>query len=308
MPTSKYDERFINIELKEEVRLKEAVDPPGERFMDHIIWMDNEVIPGAFYSEVVWFWPGIIGTPEEKRKNPGVEEHNHPFDEVLAFLGTNPEDPHDLGGEIEFWAGGQQFKLTKSFMAYIPAGMKHCPLKIIRIDRPIFHFTTGPGTSYTRNDVERKTPELTDKSKYFVYHDKPNLKLPEYRHPIPEKLAYRLFYLDSEVVPGANFYAEALWFWPGNRPKLKAGEIPKSAPEAHTHSFPEVIGFFGSNTKDIHDLCGEIELWIDGKKNVMTNSFLAFVPAGVVHSPLIIRRIDRPIFHLTAGPTRLYTL
>jgi hypothetical protein len=122
-------------------------------------------------------------------------------------------------------------------------------------------------------------------------------------------VAHRLFYLDSEVVPGANFYTEALWFWPGDRPKLKEGEIPKGAPEAHTHSFPEFIGFFGSNTKDIHALGGEVELWIDGKKNVMTNSFLAFVPAGVTHCPLVIRRIgDKPIFHFTAGPSKMYTL
>jgi hypothetical protein len=40
----------------------------------------------------------------------------------------------------------------------------------------------------------------------------------------------------------------------------------------------------------------------------MTNSFLAFVPAGVEHCPLVIRRIDRPIFHFTAGPSQMYTL
>jgi hypothetical protein len=26
--------------------------------------------------------------------------------------------------------------------------MKHCPLIIRRVDRPIFHFTTGPGGKY----------------------------------------------------------------------------------------------------------------------------------------------------------------
>ena len=309
MAKSVYNPKYICTTLKEEVRVKEAANPPGKRIMDHIIWMDNEVIPGAFYSEVVWFWPGVIGTPEEQRKKPGLAQHSHPFDEVLAYLGTDPKDPHDLGGEIEFWLEDQQFNLTRSFLVYIPAGMKHCPLKHIRIDRPIFHFTMGPGSMYTWEGPQKKAPQLKDKSKYFVYQDKPNLKLPEFRHPIPEKVAHRLFYLDSEVVPGANFYTEALWFWPGNRPKLKEGEIPKGAPEPHTHSFGEFIGFFGSNTKDIHDLGGEVELWINGEKNVMTNSFLAFVPAGVTHCPLVIRRIDkRPIFHFTAGPSQMYTL
>jgi quercetin dioxygenase-like cupin family protein len=307
MPRSEYDKKYINIELKEEVRLKEAANPPGKRIMDHIIWMDNEVIPGAMYSEVVWFWPGVIGPPEEQRKKPGLAEHTHPFDEVLAYLGTDPKDPYDLGGEIEFWLGGRQFNMTKSFLVYIPAGMKHCPLRHITINRPIFHFTMGPGSMYTWEGPEKQSPQLEDKSKYFVYHDKPNLKLPAFRHPIPPERALRLFYLDSEVVPGANFYTEALWFWP-RKMDLKPGEIPKGSPEPHTHTFGEFIGFFGSNTKDIHDLGGEVELWINGKKNVMHNSFLAYVPAGVEHCPLVIRRIDKPIFHFTAGPSQMYTL
>jgi len=308
MPKSTYDKQFVCTSLKESVRLKEQAVAADKRIMDHIIWMDNEVLPGAFYSEVVWFWPGRIGPAEEQRQKPGLAQHTHAFDEVLAYFGTDPKDPHDLGGEIEFWLEDQQFNLTKSFLVYIPAGMKHCPLKHITINRPIFHFTMGPGSMYVWNEKIKPAPQLTDKSKYFVYQNKPNLVLPAFRHPIPEDRAHRLFYLDSEVVPGANFYVETLWFWPREMPRLKPGEVPKGAPEPHTHSFGEFIGFFGSNTKDIYDLGGEVELWINGKKNVMYNSFLAYVPPGVVHCPLIIRRIDRPILHFTAGPSKMYTL
>ena len=35
-------------------------------------------------------------------------------------------------------------------MVYIPAGTHHCPMNILRADRPIFHFTTGPGGAYIR--------------------------------------------------------------------------------------------------------------------------------------------------------------
>jgi hypothetical protein len=30
----------------------------------------------------------------------------------------------------------------------VPTGMKHCPLVFKRVDRPIFHFTTGPSGLY----------------------------------------------------------------------------------------------------------------------------------------------------------------
>ena len=117
--------------------------------------MDSEVIPGAFYAEVTWMWPPSfpgqrprIITPEQAKKMPGIAPHSHAFTEVLTMFGTNVDEPSELGGEIEFWLEDEQFMLTKSFLAYIPAGMKHCPLKMHRMDRPIFHYTTGPGQIY----------------------------------------------------------------------------------------------------------------------------------------------------------------
>jgi hypothetical protein len=141
--------------------------------------------------------------------------------------------------------------------------------------------------------------------KQFVFQDKLNLKLPEFRHEIPKERAHRIVYLDSETVPGAKFYAEALWFWPRQiKPEPQPGD--EAGVKPHTHPFPEMIAFFGTNPDDIHDLCGEIELWIDGEQHIITKSFVAFIPAGVVHCPLKIRRIDRPIFHFTAGPGKIY--
>ena len=42
--------------------------------------------------------------------------------------------------------------LTRSFLAYIPAGMSHCPLIVRRVERPIFHFTVGLGEDYVREE------------------------------------------------------------------------------------------------------------------------------------------------------------
>ena len=109
---------------------------------DHtrLIYLDEEVIKGAFYVECVWYWKGsdkaIVGA------------HTHPFDEVITFFGTNPEDPQDLCGEVELWLEDEKHILTKSCLVFVPKGMKHCPLVIRRVDRPIFHFTTGPGGKY----------------------------------------------------------------------------------------------------------------------------------------------------------------
>jgi hypothetical protein len=111
----------------------------------HVMWLDNEVVPGAFYLESVWIWP------ECASERNVAKPHTHSFSEVITFFGTNWEDPQDLCGEVELWLEDEKFVMNKSFLAFVPAGMRHCPLIIRRVDRPIFHFATGPGEQYIDN-------------------------------------------------------------------------------------------------------------------------------------------------------------
>jgi hypothetical protein len=126
-------------------------------------------------------------------------------------------------------------------------------------------------------------------SKYIITQPKEGLVTPEWGGSLSETRSTRMFYLDSEVRPGA-FYCEVVWFWPTE-------EKDTSSPDPHTHDFGEVIGFFGTDPHNLKDLGAEIELWIDNEKNIITESFLAFIPAGVVHCPLNILNITRPVFH-----------
>jgi len=163
---SKYG-KYICTELKKNIELpgyragERGVLGQGEvegrrRVMEHVIWMDSEVIPGAFYSECVWFWPQAAWgmpqvremTPEEAEKNPALAPHTHPFPELLSFFGTNMDDPSDLGGVVEFWLEDEKYVFDKSFVVYIPEGVKHCPLRIHKMEKPMFHFTIGPGQMY----------------------------------------------------------------------------------------------------------------------------------------------------------------
>lgn len=74
--------------------------------------------------------------------------HTHDCDEIIGFFGSNPEDPYTLGGEIEFWLEDEKHILTKSCLIFVPKGMKHCPLIVRRVDRPIFHFSTVTSGQY----------------------------------------------------------------------------------------------------------------------------------------------------------------
>jgi hypothetical protein len=139
-------------------------------------------------------------------------------------------------------------------------------------------------------------------AKYVITTYKKGLKLPEYRSPADPSIIKKVVYLDKDVVPDSNFYCEVMWLVPGEKWKT----APKQVDE-HTHTWGEFMGFFGFNYENIHDLGAEIEFWIDGEKKVITESFAAFIPAGVKHGPLIVRNVRIPIFHFSSGPTPKYT-
>ena len=107
-----------------------------------MMYLDDSVIKGAFVVECVWFWP------TDKKDEASPAPHTHDYDEVLAFVGTNFEDPYDLGGIIELYIDNERNVINEGFLAFIPAGVVHCPLNILEIHRPIFHLSTGHSGNY----------------------------------------------------------------------------------------------------------------------------------------------------------------
>ena len=139
------------------------------------------------------------------------------------------------------------------------------------------------------------TPKL---GKYIVTKPKENLVVPEWGGSLSEERSTRVMYLDSEVIKGA-FYVECHWFWPTEQKDT-------SSPDPHTHEWDEVIAFFGTDPNNLHDLGAEIELFIDGEQNLINETFLAFIPAGIVHCPLNILSITKPVFHFAVGQGKQY--
>lgn len=294
---------------------------PGEnRSMEHVLYIDGEVGPGNFYSECLWFFPESMVHPNAARKasemmkniEPGVkvgpQPHIHPFDEVFTFFGSNFDDPSDLCGEMEFWLEDQPVTFDKSCIVYIPAGMKHCPLNMKRMDKPLFHFSMGYTSTYAHTVLDNKSGTYAGESnirKYFVFGDKTGRETPPFRKEIPDTSIHRVAHLDSDVVPGSAFHAETSWIWPEDRSGLKGQDI--LFVDRHAHSFPEIIAFFGTDYDDIHNLHGEVELWVEGKRYTIQKSFAAIIPEGVEHGPLTVRNVRKPIFHYTVGHAGLYS-
>ena len=111
--------------------------------------LDLDSVEGAPYIDFVYLWKG-------SEKGPNHPEHAHDWGEVFGFIGTNREDPRDLGGELEFWLNGEKYLITKSSLVWVPPNLKHCPIQFNRIDRPYILFTLGMTRKYTKIDSVQK--------------------------------------------------------------------------------------------------------------------------------------------------------
>ena len=47
---------------------------------------------------------------------------------------------------------------------------------------------------------------------------------------------------------------------------------------------------------------------MDGEQHILTRSTMVFLPPNVPHCPLIINRVDRPIFHFSVVMNDVYGL
>ena len=81
--------------------------------------------------------------------------HTHDFDQFLYFYGSDPEDMHDLHGEIEMTLSEdgktmEKHVFTTATSIFIPKGLYHCPLDIKQVDKPIFHLNVFFSADYQR--------------------------------------------------------------------------------------------------------------------------------------------------------------
>lgn len=111
-----------------------------------IAWMEESFMPGAMYFEIMWYC-----SPRE----PAPPPHTHDFDEIIGFVGGNPEDPKELGAVVKFNIGGEMYTFTQSVLITVPAGLEHSPIIVESVERPFLHFSGGPAKgSYTQNKSE----------------------------------------------------------------------------------------------------------------------------------------------------------
>jgi len=112
-----------------------------KKFSHRILWMDANVVPGAMQMNTAWYY----AVPE---KDPVFPGHAHDADELIGFFSSDPDNMYDLGAEIEISIDGERHLITKSTLVFIPANVPHMPMRILKVDRPVFHFSIMRNNEY----------------------------------------------------------------------------------------------------------------------------------------------------------------
>ena len=101
-----------------------------------------------------------------------------------------------------------------------------------------------------------------------------------------EEWNHLILWIDERLVPGA-FQMNCCWY-------VKAAAEQQYF--QYKNDVPEIIGLFGSDHNNPHDTGSEVEFWMEDEESII-KSCMIFVPPGVKHCPLYVRRADKPIFH-----------
>jgi hypothetical protein len=133
----------------------EGYSPPSgkmpdapEGFLQLLLYLDGVRLKGAPYMETVWF---------KTANDTGPAPHEHDFDEFIGFMGTDCAHPEELGATLRFYIGDEPVTVTKSCLVYIPRGVRHSPIIIPEMERPIIHFSGGNGGDYARRGAQSDT-------------------------------------------------------------------------------------------------------------------------------------------------------
>jgi hypothetical protein len=259
--------------------------------------------------------------------HPAPEKHKE-YQEVLAMIGLDPNDPMDLRAEAEFYLGkGKTLEkyptLKKSVCVYVPRGQWHWPWCVTKVHKPMawIHFNINitkqqmggmPDLSEEEmaammaqmdqgmNPAEQKALEEelskaeTDPSKF------------QYKHlcvsgvgvdKVVPKGGKWVVYLDTIMVAEAPLL-RILQYHPEEAPYPIIGE--------QTHEYETFFGFYGMEENNLTPLGADVELYMgpEKEKHTINTSALAYMPADTKHGPFIVKNAKKPFLFVecVGGP------
>ncbi|MGD8837727.1 MAG: hypothetical protein PVJ19_22485 [Desulfobacteraceae bacterium] len=217
----------------------------------------------------------------------------HAVPEYLIHLGSDPDDPMDLGADVELYLGKgklrEKYEFSKTTAVYLPAGLPHCPWYVRNIKKPMTFVNIMVGMpSWGPNDQSDEVLTKADLAKAKTSGDLFGKYLlsgvgKDVKHPEGGQM---LAYTDCTRIASAPITRIIRY-----RPE----KAPYSILGAQSREYASFLMFLGIDNDDASKLGAGIELRMGTEREVHTfdKSALVYVPPGVPHE-LSAKSAEKP--------------
>jgi quercetin dioxygenase-like cupin family protein len=252
--------------------------------------MSNKQIPGVnFYLEPGW----IYGIPDP---NPSLHEHVHEFDEIVMHWGGDYRQPQVLGGEVEFWVGGQPITFNTTTAFYLPKGTPHGPVTWKKFDYPhmqmaIMCGTGVAGTAWDSSGIKVAKNAMPERTKDFDYEQYVvRTPLREAAPGFTGRTSPTMTMMSGVQVPGCKYYVDLAWTYGVTSYK----ETKPTTPEISYQNHDQIVVYIGGDSRYPEELGGEVEVNMDGQTLKFNTTSALFIPKGVRHGPRRVTEYSHP--------------
>jgi hypothetical protein len=248
-------------------------------------FMSEKQTGAPYYIELGWIYE--IPSP-----NPHIHEHVHDYDEIILHWGGDYKRPQVLGGEIEFYIGGQPITFNTTTGIFIPAGVPHGPLTWKKFEFPHVEMTLilgcgdmakvwgNSGISTAKSTLPKKTKDI-DYEQYVV---RSPMRVAGANYTAGRQSPTMTF-ISRAQINVANNVIEFGWIWDIVKPNI---------PRMVHNNCNEIVMHIGGDPNDPEDLGADLEFNMGDNKLMFDKSFAMWIPKGVVHGPLIWHNVRKP--------------
>ena len=284
---------------------------------------------------------------EKPRNIPGWDRwdqvvygpHIHKYPEVIYLMGSNKEDPLDLGATIDFRLGPEMeaYSLTRSCLIYIPANFPHGFWQIKEVKRPFIVFDVNQSPTHTEKALRELVPAKLRQKLLFIdqgYDSEERVvQRPEKIGAAPalakgaprtgkydkhivsglrpdehESSGRSIAHIDSDTFEGSHeYWAHWAYEQPLNVPGWK--NWPDITHGPHMHKYPEVVAILGTDPDNPEHLGAEFWAGL-GPELVMSmdrTTKLGFLPAHFPHGPSTVMKVTRPFIFVEVNQSVRHT-
>jgi hypothetical protein len=249
-------------------------------------YMSSKQVPEAnYYIELGWIY-------EMPLPNPHIHEHVHDYDEIVLHWGGDWERPQVLGGEIEFYVGGQPITFNTTTGIYIPKGTPHGPLTWKKFEFPHIEMammlgTGDPFKGWGESGIAKPKatkPVKKDRVDYEQYVIRSPLRESPGALSGKGRQSPTMTYMSGVQIPGVKYYLEFGWIW----------EVTDTIREMKHDNFDEIVMHIGGDPHNPEDLGADMTFGLGGQEMQFNKNFAMYIPKGMMHGPLIWHKVRKP--------------